>query len=66
MTYIPNRGTIDSGNSTATLLNAGVTFTGEWMDVSAYDSISIAVKTDQNDTFVSCRFSGIEVRDVDA
>jgi hypothetical protein len=34
MSYISNRNLVDSGNSTSTLLNAGITFTGTWKDVS--------------------------------
>ncbi|MFY0654978.1 MAG: hypothetical protein JXQ96_23305 [Cyclobacteriaceae bacterium] len=35
-------------NSTSTLLVASGVFTGEWEDVSKYNSITIAAKTDQN------------------
>ena len=35
-------------NSTTTLLAASGTFTGEWIDVLNYDSVVVAVKTDQN------------------
>ena len=38
-------------NSTTTLLNAAATFTGAWEDVSGYESVSIAVATDQDGTF---------------
>jgi len=51
MAYLTNRGVIDAGNSTETLLNAAAVFTGTWKDVSQFPSISIAVKTDQNGTF---------------
>lgn len=42
---------VSTSNSTTTLLNAGATFTGEWEDVSAYPSLTVAVKTDQNGTY---------------
>lgn len=38
-------------NSTTTLLTAGSTFTGEWEDVSQYDSVVVAAKTDQDGTY---------------
>jgi len=38
-------------NSTTTLLNAGATFTGTWEDVSNYNTITLAVKTDQDGTY---------------
>ena len=44
-------GIIDSGNSSTTALNDTQVFTGEWVDVSAYNSIVVAVKTDQDGTF---------------
>lgn len=37
-------------NSTATPLNAGATFTGAWVDVSAFASVVASVKTDQAGT----------------
>lgn len=43
--------TIVSSNSSTTPLNASATFTGSWVDVSAFNSIVVAVKTDQNGTF---------------
>lgn len=44
-------GLIVSSNSSTTALNDSEVFTGEWVDVSGYDSIVVAVKTDQNGTF---------------
>jgi len=44
-------GTVSADNSTSTLLNASATFTGEWEDVSRYNSVVVAVKTDQNGSF---------------
>lgn len=41
-------GAISADNSTTTLLNASSTFTGVWVDASAYSSVIIATKTDQN------------------
>lgn len=40
-----------ASNSSTTPLNASATFTGSWVDVSSFDSIVVAVKTDQNGTF---------------
>lgn len=48
--YNPNA-KVSSLNSSTTPLNAGATFTGQWEDVTLYESIIIAVKTDQNGTF---------------
>jgi hypothetical protein len=42
--------TVSTVNSTATLLNAAAVFTGTAEDVSKFDSIIVAVKTDQNGT----------------
>lgn len=44
------RNTISNANSSATLLASGATFTGTAEDVSGYDSLVVAVKTDQNGT----------------
>lgn len=44
--------TVLEGNSTETPLSAGQTFTGEWVDVSGFNSIVGAVKTDQNGEFI--------------
>lgn len=41
-------GTIDENNGSTTLLTASSTFTGTWTNVSAYSSVIIAAKTDQN------------------
>lgn len=38
-------------NSTTTLLTNGSVFTGAWEDVSDYNSVMVAAKTDQNGTF---------------
>jgi hypothetical protein len=53
---IATGGVIASGNSSDSPLTASSVFTGETEDVSAYDSIVVAVKTDQNGTF-SVQFS---------
>lgn len=42
---------VSDTNSSTTLLTNGSSFTGSWVDVTAYDSIIVAVKTDQNGTF---------------
>ena len=42
--------TISTDNSTTTLLNAAAAFTGTAEDVSKFDSIVVAAKTDQNGT----------------
>jgi len=47
---------ISTLNSTSTLLNAAAVFTGTAEDVSAYDSVIVAVKTDQDGTY-SVQFS---------
>jgi hypothetical protein len=44
---------ISTVNSTATLLTAASVFTGTAEDASLYDSVVIAVKTDQNGTFTA-------------
>lgn len=38
-------------NSSTTVLSSGATFTGAWEDAKAWNTIVIAVKTDQNGTF---------------
>lgn len=48
MTYLSNKGRVDSGNSSTTPLNNGDTFTGTGRDVSSYPSLVVACKTDQN------------------
>lgn len=50
MSYITNKGTVDSNNSTTSALSAGQVFTGTATDVSAYPSVVVAVKTDQSGT----------------
>lgn len=50
-TTLANAGVIDSDNSTATPLNAGAIFTGNWEDITEFASIVIAVATDQNGTY---------------
>jgi hypothetical protein len=47
----PLLGTISTDNSTSTLINTGANFTGSWEDVSSYESVVVAVKTDQNGYF---------------
>jgi hypothetical protein len=42
---------VNTANSSTTPLNAGATFTGEWVDVTAFSSILLVVKTDQNGTY---------------
>lgn len=44
----PDANRISVLNSTSTPLNAGLTFTGTGEDVSQYDSVVVAVATDQN------------------
>lgn len=39
---------LSSGNSSTTALNNGQTFTGAWEDVISFDSLTVAVATDQN------------------
>lgn len=49
-------GQVSTGNSTTTLLAAAAVFTGVWEDVSGYDSVVIAAKTDQDGSY-SVQFS---------
>jgi len=57
MSYLINApNVISSLNSTSTLLTAGQVFTGTWEDVTAYNSLVVAPKTDQNGTY-SVQFS---------
>lgn len=42
---------VSTDNSTILPLDNGLTFTGEWENVGSYDSMTIAVKTDQNGTY---------------
>jgi hypothetical protein len=44
-------GSVDTGNSSTTPLNTLAVFTGTWIDVSVYPSMTIAVATDQNGTY---------------
>lgn len=48
MSYILNKGIVDTGNSSSSALNNGATFTGSSMDVSPYPAVTVACKTDQN------------------
>lgn len=45
------RGMVSAGNSSTAALTAGATFTGSWEDVSAFASVIVAAKTDQDGTF---------------
>lgn len=47
---------VNSDMSTSTLLAAAAVFTSDWVDVSAFDSVTVAAKTDQNGAF-SVQFS---------
>ena len=47
---------VSTTNSSTTALDDTDVFTGDWEDVSAYNSLTVAVKTDQNGTF-SVQFS---------
>jgi hypothetical protein len=49
-------GAVLSGNSSTAALNSGAVFTGSWVDVSGYDSVTTALTTDQNCT-VAVQFS---------
>ena len=44
-------GIVSDINSTTTLLTASSSFTGEWVDVATYNSVIVAVNTDQNGSF---------------
>lgn len=48
MSYITQKGTVDSNNTTTSALNNGQTFTGIATDVSKYPSVVVALKTDQD------------------
>ena len=41
-------GTVSTDNSHTTLITNGSNFTGTWEDVTQYESVVVAVKTDQN------------------
>jgi hypothetical protein len=43
-----NAGVVDSGNSSTAALNSAAVFTGTWKDVSAYATMVVACKTDQD------------------
>lgn len=51
MSYFPGRNKISTLNSSSTLLTSGTAFTGTGEDVSQYDSVVVAVKTDQDGTY---------------
>ena len=51
MSYFPRNNKISTANSTTTPLDSLAVFTGTAEDVSQFDSVVIAVKTDQNGTF---------------
>lgn len=52
MAYQPKvNNMISTANSSTAAINTGSNFTGEWEDVSKYDSVVVAVKTDQNGYF---------------
>jgi hypothetical protein len=48
MTYISNKGVVDSTNSTTIPLSSGTTFTGDAVSVKSFPSFVVACKTDQN------------------
>lgn len=54
----PAKGVVSTDNSSSTALTAATSlvFTGAWEDVSAFPSVTVAVKTDQNGVF-SVQFS---------
>lgn len=56
MSYFPDINFVSTLNSTSTLLTASSVFTGTGEDVSMYNSVVVAVKTDQDGTF-SVQFS---------
>jgi len=47
----PIQGTLSTDNSSTSAINTGSNFTGTWEDVSEYDSLIVAVKTDQDGYF---------------
>lgn len=52
MTYKPHfNNIISTDNSSTSVINTGNNFTGTWEDVTVYDSVVVAVKTDQNGYF---------------
>jgi hypothetical protein len=44
-------GHLEAANSSTSILTAGSTFTGEWVDVGNHTGVTVAVKTDQNGTY---------------
>ena len=50
MSYLTERGVVDSGNGSTSALNSSDTFTGTGKDVSIFSSVVVACKTDQNGT----------------
>lgn len=48
MTFVPTRSRVLTESSTTTALNNGQTFTGTFVDVSAYSSMVVACLTDQS------------------
>jgi hypothetical protein len=51
MSYFPNKNFVSTVNSTDTLLTSGASFTGTGEDVSQFQSVVVAVKTDQDGTY---------------
>ena len=52
MTYInPLKPIVSTDNSTTTPLSSGTTYTGTWEDCSNFESVVVAVKTDQDGTY---------------
>lgn len=51
--YLPaySQGEVVASNSSTTPLNDTQVFTGDWIDVEQYDSIVVAIATDQNGTY---------------
>ena len=47
----PRLGEVSTDNSHTTLINTGANFTGTWEDVTRFESVIVAVKTDQNGYF---------------
>lgn len=56
MAYFPESNLVSSGNSSTSLLTNGAIFTGTWEDVTNYDSVMVAAKTDQNG-YITIEFS---------
>lgn len=48
---ILTNGKVSAENSSTTPLNSAAVFTGSWVDVTGYQSVVVAVTTDQNGTF---------------